>query len=158
MIEYIVGSETHSSNWGKFYVKGLEKYEVKEDNDANRRDGHHSYQFLMVPNAPTNTVFTIFEQSGNKHGTKEYTFILCAVDPNLDGRFVASYGDGLVTGGFYEIGRASGPIRVPRLMGWWDKRPTNGDLLAYAYHCAKHINIRGTMALPPMEMETKQKA
>lgn len=43
-ISYVSGQESHTSNWGKFYVKGLETHVVKEDHPANRRDNHHNYQ------------------------------------------------------------------------------------------------------------------
>ena len=39
-IEYKVGSESHSSSWGKFYVKGLEKYEVKEGGEREGIAAH----------------------------------------------------------------------------------------------------------------------
>jgi hypothetical protein len=78
-IEYVNGQEQHSSNWGKFYVKGLEKWEVKEDFDENRKDGHHTYQGYVCLDVPEGTVFTVFEQNGNKRGTDDYIFRICQV-------------------------------------------------------------------------------
>lgn len=149
MLEYVVGTETHSSNWGKFYVKGLEKWEVKEDHETNVRDSHHNYQFKMA-DVPTDTVFTIFEQSGSKRGTDTFTFLICATKPGLDARYTASYGDGFVSGDYYEIARATGTIKAPRLMGWWTAKPTNVDPLEYAHHCALYIGKRGVAVLPPL--------
>ena len=153
MIEYVAGDIVNKPLWGKFHVNGLERYVVfDDDGDGNKlRNKRMGYQYHKVINAPTNTVFTITEQSGNKYGNKEYTFLLCAVDDNLHYRYTATYGEGLVTGGFYEIGRADTLLKVPRLIEWWGKRPGNVDPLAYAYHCAKYINSYGVAVLPPME-------
>lgn len=149
-LEWVVGTETHSSNWGKFYVKGLEPWGVREEHDANRRDSHHNYQFWMAT-VPDDTVFTIFEQSGNKRGTDTWVFIILKTDSSLDGRYEAAYGDGFVRGGFAEIARASGNIKAPRLMNWWQAKPASVDALSYAYHCAEHIGRRGVAVLPPIK-------
>ena len=77
MLEYVVGTETHSSNWGKFYVKGLEKWEVKEDQETNVRDSHHNYQ-LKMDDVQTDTECTMFKQSGNKGGTEKVRLIRCS--------------------------------------------------------------------------------
>lgn len=104
-IEYVVGSESHTSYWGKFYVKGLESWEVKEEHDANRRDGHHSYAFLMA-DAPQGTVFTIFEQNGSKRGTDEFIFKICVVTGSDSIEHKATYGSGFCNGN-YEVQRKS---------------------------------------------------
>jgi len=148
MLEYIVGNESHTSNWGKFYVKGIEKYEVKEEHNNNRRDGHHSYQFYMA-DVPVDTCFTIFEQNGDKRGTDVMKFKICVVSGN-NSELKAEYGDGFCNGNYDVIAEASGKIKSPRLMTWWDNRPKSGDLLAYARHCAAHIDRRGIAVLPPM--------
>lgn len=152
MIEFVVGNESHTSYWGKFYVKGLEKWEVKEEHDSNRRDRHHAYQFF-VAEAPERTIFTIFEQDGNKRGTDNWIYKICVVVPATEPavEHKAAYGDGFCNGNYMVVAQASGKIKAPRLMDWWDKRPKGVDLLAYAQHCAEWIEKRGVKDAPPME-------
>lgn len=149
MVEFIVGSESHTSYWGKFYVKGLEAHEVKEEHDANRRDKHHSYQFLMA-DAPAKTVFTIFEQDGNKRGTDNWIYKICVVVPGADTEHSAGYGSGFCHGNYEVVAQANGKIKAPRLMDWWQAKPANADPLAYAMHCAEWIEKRGIKTLPTM--------
>lgn len=150
MIEYIVGKETHTSNWGKFYVKGLEKWEVEEDHDSAASDKHHFYKFYMAE-APVGTIFTIFEQSGDKRGTDVWYFIVCEVATSADSSNRADYGKGFVSGNYRRIAEASGKIKAPRLMDWWTKMPAGVDKLRYAEHCAEWIEKRGVKDLPMME-------
>lgn len=152
-IEYVVGSESHTSYWGKFYVKGLESWEVKEEHDANRRDGHHSYAFLMA-DAPQGTVFTIFEQNGSKRGTDEFIFKICVV---IDGDGIehkAAYGSGFCNGNYEVLAEASGKVKAPRLMDWWQAKPKGVNAALYARHCAEHIERRGVKDLPAMPIAT----
>lgn len=153
MLEYVVGNESHTSYWGKLYIKGLEKWEVREDHDRNRRDRHHSYQ-CYVTNAPAKTVFTIFEQDGSKRGTDNWIYKICVVLPESEPtvEYEAAYGSGFCNGNYAIVAQASGKVKAPRLMDWWDKRPTDGDLLAYAQHCAEWIEKRGIKDLPPMSV------
>jgi len=153
MLEYVVGSEQHTSNWGKFYIKGLEKWEVKEYHNRNIRDKHHSYQCLVV-NAPERTVFTIFEQSGGKHDTGTWNFWICVVLPDDEPttEYSASYGRGFCNGSYAIVAQATGKIKSPRLMDWWQARPHDADELSYAQHCAEWIEKRGAAVLPPMEV------
>jgi hypothetical protein len=150
MIEFVVGSEQHTSYWGKFYVKGLEQWEVKEDHEANRRDNHHSYQFLMAE-APSGTLFAVFEQNGNKHGTDEWNYSICVVEPGQQREIDAAYGEGFCHGNYRVVAMASSKIKAPRLMDWWSNRPKDVDQLAYAEHCAVWIEKRGIKDVPRME-------
>lgn len=151
MLEFIVGNESHTSYWGKFYVKGLEKWEVREEHESNRRDRHHSYQFLMA-NAPAKTLFTIFESDGNKRGTDNWIYKICVVLPESEPitEHKAAYGAGFCSGNYAVIAEANGKIKAPRLMDWWNARPADADPLAYAQHCAEWIGKRGVKDLPAM--------
>jgi hypothetical protein len=42
-IEFVIGKEWHNSNWGKYYVKGLENWQVREDSEYNQKNTHHFY-------------------------------------------------------------------------------------------------------------------
>lgn len=150
MIEFVQGNESHTSNWGKFYVRGLEAVAVKEDHESNIRDGHHSYQCHVANEVPAGTVFTIFEQDGNKRGTDTFIFKICVAGGETQ-KHKSVYGSGFVEGQFTVIAQATGKTKSPRLMRWWDERPAGGDLLAYARHCAAHIDKRGVDVLPSME-------
>ena len=96
MLEFINGAEQHSSRWGKYYVKGIEKHAVKEDHPSNRRDNHHNYQFF-VADLPVGALFTIFEQNGNKRGTEDFSYAICQYTGTEQAEHYAVYGDGFVT-------------------------------------------------------------
>lgn len=149
-IECVVGDEQHTSNWGKYYVKGLEAYLTK-DADCSRYDKHHTYTNLFG-RVPIGTVFTIFEQSGDKRGTGNFHFQICQVIEGCDDLYVdrSSYGSGYCQGSFKVITHGVGLTRGPRLLNWWTNKPSNVDLLAYALHCRQYINKRGMKELPPM--------
>lgn len=78
-VEYVQGQESHTSYWGKFYVKGLEEYACKEDDDRNCNDRHHNYQMYCCNDIPEGTVFPVFAQDGSKRGTDLFEFYVCKV-------------------------------------------------------------------------------
>jgi hypothetical protein len=145
-IEFVQGQESHSSNWGKYYVKGLEKWGVKEDFSENKSDKHHSYQGFVCLDVPDGTMFSIFEQSGDKRGTDCFEFMLCVVDQGETGSHKGGYPDGFCTGNFKIIAEGKTKTLAPRLMGWWVD--STDKSLAFAQHCAAHINKRGIKNLP----------
>jgi len=150
-IEYVSGQESHTSNWGKMYVKGLEKLVVREDHARNGHDNHHSYQCYVGNDVPSGTVFTIFYQDGNKRGTESWDYLLCVADDQQpEQEIVYGYTDTFVRGQFRVIVKATGKVKAPRLMGWWDARPSSVSPLAYAEHCAAWIDKRGVATLPAM--------
>ena len=153
-LEFVQGSESHSSNWGKYYVKGLEKWQVKEDFEGNVHDRHHSYQGYVCNDVPDGTVFTIFEQNGDKRGTDTFIFSVCVVDQGEVNKDTSSYGNGF-TSGNYKVLCTSGNSKTkgPRLLGWWQKCPP-GKEMEWALHCAAHIDKRGQKEIPPLP-ETK---
>lgn len=145
-IEFVQGYETHSSNWGKYYVKGLEEYQVKEDFEQNKKDNHHSYQGYVCLDIPDGTMFTIFEQSGDKRGTDCFEFLICVVDQGVIGEHQGGYPDGFCTGNYRIVAEAKTKTLAPRLMGWWIDSPLK--TLDWAEHCAAHINKRGLKNIP----------
>lgn len=147
-IEFVQGQESHSSNWGKYYVKGLESWQVKEDFEENCSDKHSSYQGYVCLDIPEGTVFTIFEQSGDKHGNDTFNFTICQAIDEIMGEDKAQYGSGFVTGNYKIIAQGLGKTKAPRLMGWWTE--SNDKSLAFALHCAKFIDKRGLKVLPQM--------
>ena len=145
-IEFVQGQESHTSNWGKFYVKGLEAFVVREDHDLNRKDGHHSYQ-CFAGEIPVGTVFTLFEQDGTKRGTDTFKFLVCEIVEGEDSNHSTEYGSGFFEGSFRVIAEGLTKTKAPRLMEWWN----SGDkTLAFAEHCAAHIDKRGLKTLPSM--------
>jgi hypothetical protein len=177
MIEYRVGSETHSSAWGNFYVKGLEKWEAKE---GGKRDRHHSYTELVCLDVPNSTIFTVFDQSGDKHGTNEFNFFICeaficeAQDtvPQQCIRGGCYRSGGYIEGNFAVIALGEGKARAPRLMDWWGDMPKKcaaflvekdgeksfqeGTRRRYALWCAEHISTRGLKDIPPLPPAEEQ--
>lgn len=147
MLEFLVGAETHSSNWGKFYIHGLEPWAIKEDHEKTRDDNHHKYWFNVAA-PPTGTVFTIFEQNGSRTSRGDFVFTICRVTAGEDRSYHASYGQGFLIGPYEVIAEGIGETKGPRLLGWWKDKPANIDNDTYAEHCAKHINVRG-LKYPP---------
>lgn len=147
---YVSGNEQHSSSWGKFYVKGLEKFVVKEDHVSNRHDNHHNYQ-CWEGEVPMGTVFTVFEQDGDKHGTDTFKFtILQAVEDGDEQHIRASYGSGEMSGHWIVLASADTKTKAPRLMDWWQKKPANVDAAIWAKHLAQYIDKRGVKNVPEM--------
>lgn len=151
-IEFVEGKEQHSSFWGKYYVKGLEPYQVEEDFDQNIRDAHHSYQGYVCNDVPEGTIFTIFEQNGDKHGTDVMYFSIWEVTAEAVHRDPAQYGRGFCTGNMRRLLLADTKLKASRLMDWWDKKPSDpARLRAFVDHCATYIVKRGVKELPPFD-------
>jgi len=152
-IEYVSGKESHTSNWGEFYVFGLDNWAVKEDSPVNRRDNHHSYQLRVCNDVPVGTVFAVWERAGDKRGTHTYVIrlyeVIASGPENV--RLSADYGDGYIVGKFQLLAEGNGKVKAPRLWGWW--KNSKDHSLAFAQHCAKWIEKRGIDVLPPMEQQ-----
>jgi hypothetical protein len=140
-IEYLQGSETHSSSWAKFYIKGLEEIVVKEEHDSNLSDRHHGYQYYYGNlKGEESNLFTIFSQDGDKRGTANFEFYICQLDAYSFNRIEGKYG--FCEGNFSIIASAIGKTKAPRLMGWWvDNKHLQSP--EYARCCGESINKRG---------------
>lgn len=153
-IEFTIGQESHSSNWGKYYVKGLEQWQVKENGSY---DKHQSYTEYQCNDVPDGTVFTIFEQSGDKRGTELYFFTICVVDAAGIESDEGGYAQGRAVGNYKVLAKGEGKVKAPRLMDWWvNQRPAGVDPVAFALHCAEHINRRGVKDVPAMPQTQAQ--
>lgn len=155
-IEFRQGSESHSSTWAKFFVKGLEDWAVKEETLS---DNHSSYQEYVCLDVPEGTIFTAFEQDGTKRGTDTFRFSICTAD-NEASELKASYtSSGWTIGNFKVLVKAEGKVKAPRLMDWWlDNGQPRNPTLEYALHCAAHIDKRGLKNLPPFTPITEPNA
>jgi hypothetical protein len=147
-LEFVVGQESHISNWGKFYVKGLEPWQVKEDFPENQKDKHCSYQGYVCLDVREDRLFTIFYQDGDKRGTYEYRFYICITSDQEVQNLTMPYGSGKILGNFKILCQALTLTKSPRLMNWWIDSPIKTK--AFALHCAAHIDKRGLKTLPPM--------
>lgn len=141
-IEWVQGQESHSSYWGKFYVKGIEG--IKEEHEANQIDKHHSYQFFVKNlSGKENDIFTIFIQEGNKNGTDKFEFYICQIDAYSHNIISGeNRNNGFIEGNFKIIASGIGKTKAPRLMAWWIDNPKLQSL-EYAEKCAIAINKRG---------------
>jgi len=148
MIEFVIGKESHTSNWGKYYVKGLKNWQAKEDSESNHNDKHHSYQYYLCLDVPDGTVFSIFEQSGDKRGTDQFCFSLCVIDQNAETKDYAKYGNGYCKGNYRRIIKTNTKIKSSRLLEWWSN--SSDKSLKSAEHCATYIQKRGVQNLPPI--------
>ena len=145
-IEYVNGNESHSSNWGKYYVKGLEEWAVKEDFEENRQDRHHSYQGYVALDVPDGTMFTIFEQNGDKRGTDTFIFSICVAGSDATKRDHGEYGSGFCEGNYRVVAIGNTKTKAPRLMGWWID--SENKTLEFAEACAVAITKRGQKDAP----------
>ena len=94
---------------------------------------------------PDNIIFTVYVQSGNKHGTQDYRFYICKTITDNPSTI---HGSGWIEGDFIIIAQGLGRVFAPRLMDWWNK--SDDHSLKFAWHCAKCIGKRGVKELPPM--------
>lgn len=147
-IEFVHGQESHSSSWGKFYIKGLEAFQTKEDFTENRNDKHHNYNGYVCNDVPVGTIFTVFEQSGDKRGTDIYEFAICEISNDEANKWKPSYGSGKLIGNYRIVTIENTKTKAPRLMDWWIN--SRDKSLAFAKWCDAHINKRGIKELPPM--------
>lgn len=152
-IEYVSGSEAHTSNWESMYVFGLDGYTTREDHANNRRDGHHKYQCWAGNGVPDGVIFTCVYKTGNKRGTADQLFAICCTDssqPQQTMTFTNSYGKVFITGQFRIVAQATTRTKAERLELWWKGKAKGIQPLAYAEHCAQYIDVRGQKLLPPM--------
>ena len=146
-IDFLHGLESHSSTWAKFYVRGLEKWKVKEDFDGERNDKHYTYNGYCCIDIPEGKLFTIFSQAGNKFGCDSFEFYICVTTHaqiesiTLDPCFC--------TGNFKIIAQGKTKIKGQRLMDWWVNSADKS--LKFAEHCAAYIDKRGLKQLPPIK-------
>jgi hypothetical protein len=118
-IEYISGDESHTSTWAKFWVHGLDKWGVRENDGCPESDKHSTYHQFVCLDIPEGTVFTIFEQDGDKRGTNRYGFYICKASREIC-RIESGYDARRHCSGNFEILlEGIGKTKTPRLLGWW---------------------------------------
>lgn len=145
-IEFTIGSETGSSRWAKFYLKGLEEWKCAEEFTKRKGEYYTEYRCNEVPE---DTVFTVFDQYGDKHGLRTFQFWICAVGGGEPTNGInGTYGSGTVIGNFRLLAHASSTLKASRLMNWWTDKPTHTDLLAYGTKCGIEIHKRGVKECP----------
>jgi hypothetical protein len=157
-IEYISGSSSHSSNWAKFYIFGLDKWAVRETDGEPESNNHANFKQFTCLDVSENKVFTVFEQDGDKRGTDTFNFYICKASAEF-GEIKGEYGRHC-TGNFEIICEGLGKTKAPRLMGWWEEfagkddanKRKNSEKIAFANHCLANIDRRGIKTLPPFEI------
>ena len=157
-IEYISGSSSHSSNWAKFYIFGLDKWAVRETDGEPTSNNHANFKQFTCLDVSENKVFTVFEQDGDKRGTDTFNFYICKASAEF-GEIKGAYGRHC-TGNFEIICEGIGKTKAPRLMGWWEEfagkddanKRKNSEKIAFANHCLGNIDRRGIKTLPPFEI------
>lgn len=147
-LEFVQGQESHSSYWGKFYVKGLEQWQVKEDFPENQQTKHNSYQGYTCLDIPEQTVFSVFYQDGDKRGTDNFYFAICCTSHDYVEKIIQEYTGCWIEGNLKIIAKGEGKVKAPRLMKWWID--STQKTLEFAEHCAKYIDKRGIKELPPL--------
>jgi hypothetical protein len=149
-IEYTIGSEHRSSNWGKFFIQGLEDWKCGESFVKNSKEFYTDY---CCNNVPEDTVFTVFDQSGDKYSPKVFQFWILAVGGQTDNIVESSFGSGKVQGDYRTLAYARGQLKACRLMDWWNTKPTHTDRLEYAIKCGEYIQKRGVKDCPSIMLQ-----
>lgn len=133
LIEAKVGEESHSSTWGKFYVRGIEIVAEERFSDNHLRYTEGAAQVA------DGTLFTVWASAGNKRGADSSDYYILLVDSRHLGSEIDN-GYGFVRGQWQVLAHGDGTVRAPRLLGW-----AKGKALteALARHLGSEIKRRG---------------
>ena len=140
LIEGKVGAESHSSTWGKFYVKGVEL--VAEERTSDR---HSNYTEGAVQ-VEDGKILTVWASAGNKRGTDEADYWILMADTSqpiseIDNRY------GNLKGRWQILAHGDGKVRAPRLLGWAKGKTLTATL---ARHYGSEIKRRGVATPAPL--------
>lgn len=143
LIEAKVGSEQHSSAWGKGNLQGTPKL-VAEN---YQRDRHNSYTEGAVE-ISEGTVISWWMSAGDKYGTHTADFYILKSVASAEMLELTGgcYGRGNYLKGNFEIlAHADGKTKAPRLMKWWSEwaKMNGGQNEEMARHLAVQIEKRG---------------
>lgn len=149
LIEAKVGSEQHSSAWGKGNLQG-----AKLVADSHTRDRHNSY-VEGAAEVAEGTVLSWWTSRGDKHGTSDADFYILrasetAPEIELTG---GCYGSGNYLKGRLEIlAHGEGKTKAPRLLSWWTEwaKTNGGQTEEVARHLAEQIEKRGKATPDPL--------
>ena len=155
-LEYVAGSESHTSNWEQMYVFNLDGMVTWADHANNRKDGHHNYHCHAGNAVPDGTVFVYTYKTGNKYGTSDQVYAIAVTDSSQPQRTVTfpnSYGKVFITGQFRVLAQATTKTKAIRLEQWWKAKPKGIKPAAWAMHLANYIDKRGQVIPPAMPEE-----
>lgn len=149
---YQAGVEKHCSNWGHFFVFGLNDIAVAVDDVRNRKSNHYNFQ-VYEGIVPEGTVFNIHIAEGNKCGPDSKAIYVCKVvsaeEQTALNRIDHKYTGCFCEGKFKIVASVEKSVlKVNRFTAWWQAKPDGVDPEAWALHCAKHIEIRGLKDIP----------
>lgn len=146
MIDFVVGSDG-GSRWEKFYVKGLERFQVAGEY-ASRGKGRWWRSYAAAP--PDGAIFSAFYQAGSKWGAEEEDFYILEVGGECR-EIKPRRGLGCVCGSFKILCHGDGKTRAPRLMEWWNSRSPGRDR-EFALACADLLPRRGRKLPPDLDL------
>lgn len=142
---YVYGTNLGSEHWWGFNVEGLFPFATYEIHSL----ASHDYSCFVAGDVPDGTIFTIGEYDGGIGNAYLCKFSICEAASGEKNEERAMYGNGFIEGNYRVVARADAPIKATRLFDWWEKGGVE-QTLAYAEHCAAHIEKRGLKHLPPM--------
>lgn len=149
------GKERHSSNWGEFFVFGLQNLMAATDDPRNRKNSHYEFQYREGI-VPVGTVFNIHIAEGNKYGPSDKAIHICKVTDGPTMRIEQKYTGCFMEGSFEVICEVVGSkLKADRLTAWWLSKPKETDAEQWALHCKKHIEVRGLVNIPPLVQENQ---
>ena len=145
---YQSGTEKHSSNWGHFFVFGLNDIAVAVDDERNRKGNHYNFQ-VYEGIVPAGTVFNIHIAEGNRCGADSKAIYVCKIVPGKSNKIEHKYTGCFCEGQFEIIASVeSSVLKVNRFTAWWQAKPRDVDPERWALHCARCIEIRGLKDIP----------
>jgi len=169
-IKFVHGEEFHTGTYRKFYVKGLEKWQVedssieikkkpswneKDDEEFFPRDERNDYYYngYCCNAIPERTLFTIFTRYGDYQGqgakvADDIEFFICCTDDQIELNWNDTFSPCFCQGNFKIVAKAVSKTKALQLMTWWIYSPDNS--LAFAEHCALHIDKKGMRQVPPI--------
>lgn len=122
---------------------------TQEDSERDRFDRHHFYRtYIIDPEKDADgEIFSVFNQHGNKYGTKDLEFQICQINSEYDFKEIFPFfgNNGLVRGKFAILAYAEGKTKALRLLEWWNQVPHTRP---HAIACGERIKRRGVKTPP----------
>ena len=148
LVEAKTGKEWHSSACGEFYIHGLAL--VAENFNKGK---HQSYREAAAE-VPDGTIFTVWDRSGDKHGTNSNDYYVLLADASQEPQEITGgcyRSGGYVRGRWQVLAHGDGKVRAPRLLGWVKAQGGIEKVSeALARHLGSEIHRRGILEPAPL--------
>lgn len=149
-LEARVGEETHSSRWGKGYLRGVKLV-------ADERQKANNYDYTTgAAEVEDGTVFSWWMSRGSRRDTVGAEFFILEADSSAD--LIEMEGGCYNKGENYLrvrakiLARGSGKLKSARLLTWWASwaKENGGQTAQMARHLGAQLEIPGRSTPDPM--------